>query len=135
MLHCLKTIKQLLCNNPFKCPCRKYYSSPDTQPSPHKYVHFPEPTLQALDVRLLAFLLAEDQSLAEPAIEAACDIFKAVPAGTERTWLQCTVSIVLTYLPWSGLADLLVPALHVARPEVYLKCWVLFINEARDLVS
>ncbi len=62
--------------------CRKYYEGADACPSPHKYVEFPEPKLESLDVRLLAFLLSEEQGLAEAAIAAARHIFQSIPEGT-----------------------------------------------------
>ncbi|KAK9836686.1 hypothetical protein WJX74_006002 [Apatococcus lobatus] len=60
---------------------RRYYANPDTSPSPHRYVDFPAPQLQALDVRLLAFLIAENQQLADMAVSATKAIFEALPAG------------------------------------------------------
>ncbi|KAK9836685.1 hypothetical protein WJX74_006002 [Apatococcus lobatus] len=62
---------------------RRYYANPDTSPSPHRYVDFPAPQLQALDVRLLAFLIAENQQLADMAVSATKAIFEALPAGMQ----------------------------------------------------
>ncbi|KAK9867899.1 hypothetical protein WJX84_009063 [Apatococcus fuscideae] len=63
---------------------RKYYADPDSQPVPRPYKKFCDPKLYALDVRLLAFLVAEEFAMAESAVHATEQIFKHVPAGAYK---------------------------------------------------
>ena len=65
--------------------CRQYYANPDTNPTPHRYVDFPAPKLHTSDVRLLAFLIAEHQDLADIAVSATKAIFQALPAGRQHS--------------------------------------------------